>query len=312
MQQTSATALKVGLGISAAGTVVADARAAEQAGYDFIGCGDHLFFHGPTPSTFIHLAAAAGATSTLGLVTTIALAPLYPPAMLAKLAAALDVVSHGRFELGLGAGGENAAEFEAVGVPVESRFKRLEETLVVLRRLFAGGTVDYDGVFTRLPGVELLPGPVQPGGPPIWLAGRKDGAMRRAGRHADVWMPYMIDPGGLARTAARVGEYAEASGRAPGSVAAAAFLWVCADDDGDWARSTGIRHVSQTYGQDFAPLADRYLVLGTPEEVAARLGEYAAAGATRIVLQRAAPAADQERLSTTLAHGVLPLMRPQS
>lgn len=302
-------ALRVGLGISAAETVTADAVAAEEAGYDFVGCGDHLFFHGPAPSTFVHLAAAAGATSTIGLVSTIALAPLYPPAMLAKLAGALDAVSHGRFELGLGAGGENAGEFEAVGVPVASRFQRLEEALVVLRRLFGGGPVDYDGAFTRLRGVELEPPPARPGGPPIWLAGRKDGAMRRAGRYADVWLPYMVDPAGLARTSARVEEHAEAAGRGRGAVAPAAYLWVCADEDGDWARSTGIGHVSRTYRQDFAPLADRYLVLGTPERVAARLEEYADAGATRLVLQRAAPAEHQQRLTETLAGAVLPLLR---
>lgn len=104
-------------------SVAADARAAEDAGYDGISWGEHLFFHGPTPNAFVTMAAAAGATT-------------------------LGQVSNGRFDLGVGVGGEYPAEF--------------------------------DGDFARIPGLALAPQPVQDGGPPIWLGGRCPAALRRA------------------------------------------------------------------------------------------------------------------------------------
>lgn len=301
----------VGIGVSTAETVVAEAIAAEQAGFDFIGSGDHLFFQGPAPSVFVNLAAAAGATTRIGLVSTIALAPLYPPALLAKLALSLDRVSHGRFGLGLGAGGENAGELRAVGVDPAARFRRLEECLDVLRAAFTGGPVEHRGEACEVHGEVFDPGPVRPGGPPIWLGGRKDGAMRRAGRYADVWLPHLIDPAGLRRSTERVREVAAEAGRPPERIIPAAFLWVRADDDGDRARQQGVRHVSATYGLDFSPWADRYLVLGTPDDVAARLQEYVDAGARRLLLQPAAGDADRADILATLRERVLPALRRQ-
>ena len=98
--------LRIGITIDNPGMVVADAKRAEELGFDLLGCGEHLFFHGPTPNAFAMLAAAAAATTRIGLVTSVALLPLYPAAMVAKLAAVIDNISQGRFELGVGAGGE--------------------------------------------------------------------------------------------------------------------------------------------------------------------------------------------------------------
>ncbi|BBY22052.1 LLM class flavin-dependent oxidoreductase [Mycobacterium stomatepiae] len=73
-------------------TVIEDARHAEDRGLDFLGCGEHLFFHGPTPNAFAMLAAAAGATTRIRLVSSIALPPLYPAAIVAKIAATIDII----------------------------------------------------------------------------------------------------------------------------------------------------------------------------------------------------------------------------
>lgn len=89
--------MRVGLSPGDLSTLADDARHAEQLGFDDVACGEHAFFHGAAPNAFVALAAAAGATSTVGLVSAISLAPLYPPALFAKLVASLDVVSGGRF-----------------------------------------------------------------------------------------------------------------------------------------------------------------------------------------------------------------------
>jgi len=302
--------MKIGLNTGNADSAVRDAQAAERYGFDYLGCGEHLFFHGPQPNAFVQLAAAAGATSTIRLVSSITLLPLYPAALAAKLAASLDRVSGGRFELGVGAGGEFPAEFEAAGVDPADRFRRLDEGLRVIRALFSGDATTFDGEFTALTDVTLDPPPVQPGGPPIWLGGRKRGAIRRAGRLADVWMPYMVDPQGLATSLAEARLAAADAGRAGGAVSGAVFAWTCVDEDRGWARETGIATVSATYAQDFTRLADRYLVLGTPDDVVARFQEFADAGADRILVQIAAGPGEQQRVIRTLAEQVLPRLRP--
>ena len=298
--------LRLGLNTSDVDTVAADAQAAEAAGFDYLGCGEHLFFHGPVPNAFITLAAAAGATTTIRLVSTITLLPLYPAALAAKLAATLDRVSGGRFELGIGAGGEYPPEFAAVGVDPATRFRRIDEALTVLRLLFRGEPTTFAGEYTTLDGVTLDPAPTRPGGPPLWLGGRKDGALRRAGRFADVWMPYMVDPTRLAAGMDRVRDLAEAAGRARDDVTGAVFLWTCVDGDESWAREHGIAAVSSTYAQDVTPLADRYLALGTPEQVAGRIAEFAQAGASTVMIQVAAGPEDRSRVLRTITEELLP------
>jgi probable F420-dependent oxidoreductase len=304
--------MKVGLAISDVDCAVRDARAAEELGFDYVASGEHLFFHGPTPNAFVQLAAAAGATTTIRLVSSIALLPLYPPALAAKLAASLDRVSNGRFEFGVGSGGEYPPEFEAVGVDLGTRFRRVDEALEVLQRLFTGERVSFDGEFTVLRDVALDPPPLRPGGPRIWLGGRQASAVRRAGRFADVWMPYMVDPARMHKSLQQVRVAAIDAGRDPDVVSGAVFLWTCVDEDGEWARRTGIARVSATYAQDFTPIADRYLALGTPAEVVARFQEFADAGVDTVLIQIAAEPAEQQRVIATVARDVLPHLRSKA
>ena len=308
-QEPGKAPLQIGLVLGELDHAVAEAQALEAAGFDLLAAGEHLFFHGPVPNAFVTLAAAAGATSRIRLVSSITLLPLYPAALAAKLAATLDRVSGGRFEMGIGAGGEYPAEFTAAGVDPATRFRRVEEGLHVLRELFTGDRVSFDGEFTTLHDVALDPPPVQVGGPPIWLGGRKTGAIRRAGRFADVWLPYMVDPAQLRESLAGVREAAAAEGRDAEAVSGAVLAWTCVDRDGERARRTGIETVSKAYAQDFTPMADRYLVLGTPKQVAERFAEFIEAGAERILIQPACATTERERMIGTLAADVLPALR---
>ena len=300
--------MRVGLMLGDLSRVADEARTAEELGFDYFGSGEHLFFHGAMPNALVALAAAAGATSRIRLLSAVSLAPLYPAALFAKLAVTLDVVSHGRLELGIGAAGEYPPEFEAVGVDPASRFRRIDETLDVLALLGAGGAVDFEGEFTTLHGVTLAPTPVQAPIPPIWLPGRKAAALRRAGRRADVWIPYMVTPEMFGEGLEAVRAAAATAGRSPQSVSAAVFAWTCVDADGDWARRTGIDSVSRTYNQDFSRLADRYLLLGTPKEVTARLRQFAEAGADRVVISIAASRSERTRVLQTIAAELLPAL----
>jgi probable F420-dependent oxidoreductase len=289
--------------------VAAEARWAEEAGFDRVSVGEHLFFHGPTANAFVTLAAAAGATERIRLLSALTIVPIYPLAVLAKLVAGLDQVSGGRFDLGVGVGGEYPPEFVAAGVDVRQRGARTDEALTVLPELLSGEPVTHAGRFAEIPGLALQPPAVQRPGPPVWVGGRKAAAMRRAGRFADVWLPYMYTPEQVASSLAEVDTHAVAAGRPAGSVRGAVFCWGAVDASAERARAAAVDVVSTVYQQDFAPLADRYLLHGDPDRVLARLREYRDAGAEDVVFSPAAPAADRTAMVELFAAEVLPVVR---
>ena len=290
--------------------VAQTARHIESLGYDILSCGEHVAFHTPVPNAFVTLACAAGATQNIKLMSGITLLPLYPAALAAKMGAALDVASNGRFMLGVGVGGEIPKEFEACGVPLGERGARTNEALEVIRKLWTGDAVDFAGRFNTLNDVSIQPPPIQNPQPPIWVAGRQAAAMRRAGRYADGWLPYMYTPEQLQESLVQIREHAEAAGRDPDSVQAGIFLWSSVHEDGEYARQTAIDYLSKNYAQDFTKLVSRYALTGNPQECAGRLREYVEAGATLAILAPACPAGPASKASVELmAHEVMPSFR---
>lgn len=286
--------------------LIALARRAERLGFDYFCCGEHVFFHGPITNAFVGLAAAAGATERIRLLSALTVLPAYPAALAAKLVACLDQVSGGRFELGVGVGGEHPPEFEAVGVPLAERGRRADEALALLARLFTGEPVDFDGAFTTVHGQALDPVPAQRPGPPVWVGGRRKAAIRRAARYADVWLPYLVDPARLAASLAEVRDRAREHGR---TVRGAVYCWTAVHPDPVRARRTAVTEVGRTYRQDFSGLADRYLLFGSPNQVVARVAEYADAGAADLVFAPACPADELEAMVDLFAAEVLPAVR---
>ncbi len=299
--------MRVGLTLGGDQSAVArEAKGAEAAGFDMIATGEHLFFHGPVPNAFVSLAAAAGATTTIRLLSSLTVLPLYPPALAAKLATSLDQVSGGRFDFGVGVGGEFPDEFTAAGVDVKERGARTSEALELLKAFWSGERVHHEGKFARVPGLAIKPGALQSGGPPLWMGGRKDAAIRRAGRYADFWMPYMYTPEQLAESLGKVRDAAERAGRDPQSVRGAIYCWSAVDEDGTQSRQWAIDAVSTIYQQDFSKLADRYLLFGSPDQVAARVAEYQAAGAETLVFAPVADGARRQQIVDVFAQHVLP------
>jgi probable F420-dependent oxidoreductase len=262
---------------------VADtARLIEQLSYDFIGVGEHVAFHSPTTNGFIALAIAAGATTNVRLVSAITILPLYPAALAAKMTAELARLSEGRFELGAGMGGEFPAEFEACGVDPAERVPRMEEALAVIRLLLSEEHVSFSGRFTTLTDVTLMPRPGHP--VPVWLGGRKQRAIRRAARLADVWMPYLYTPEQFARSLASIRDEAEACGRGADAVDGALLSFTVVGDDGELCRRRAGELLSVVYGADMRSVAQRYVLAGAPEEIAEQISAYREAGVRRLLL----------------------------
>ncbi len=297
-----------GIGLRRVDTVAADAKLAEQLGYDFVVTGEHVFFYGPIGNGLISLATAAGATERIKLMSTITLVPLYPAALLAKQVAALDRVSNGRFHLGVGVGGEYPKEFEACGVPVEERGARTNESLEVMTRLWTEDNVEFQGRFTRLPGVTLDPKPVQKPHPPIWISGRSDAAMRRCARFGSGWLPYMYTPEMLAESLTRIDQAAQAADRQT-AIKPGLFIFFAVHEDRDEALRMASEKLSLQYNQDFSKLVGRYALAGNPDDCIARLQEYVDAGARTIVLNSACDADYVERNEALLASAVIPALK---
>ena len=269
--------------------IVASATESEQLGFDILGCGEHVSFYGDTANGFISLAVAAGATQRIRLMTTITLVPLYPAALLAKLGAALDVASEGRFMLGVGVGGEFPNEFDACGVPVKQRGSRTNDALEVVTRTWSDTNVTYDGRYTRLDDFSLKPLPIQKPRPPIWVSGRKDAAMRRAARYGDGWLPYMYTPEHLAESVGKIRSFGDEAGRDLSGFVPGLYIFTAVNEDGERAVKMASDRLSKQYSQDFSELVHKYALAGTPEQCRARLEEYIEAGARTIILSSACP-----------------------
>jgi probable F420-dependent oxidoreductase len=286
-----------------------EARRAEELGFDYLLTGEHIMFHGATANTLISLAAAAGATERIKLMSGIVLAPLYPVALLAKQASVLDVVSGGRFSLGVGVGGEFPKEFDAVGVPVEERGARTNEALEVLDKLLTERDVVYHGRFVDLDGITISPHPVQKPRMPFWVAGRKEVAMKRVARYAEGWLPYMYTPEMLADSVARIEEFTAEAGRPPGSVRIGLYIFSCVHEDRSKALELANQQLSRQYNQDFSKMVEKYTIAGDPEGCAGRVAEYVEAGATAVMFGNGCPPDYVETNTRLLGEAVLPLCR---
>jgi alkanesulfonate monooxygenase SsuD/methylene tetrahydromethanopterin reductase-like flavin-dependent oxidoreductase (luciferase family) len=258
------------------------ARELEEMGFDYATTGEHVAFHGPVANGFIALAAAAGATSRIGLLSTVTLLPLYPAVLAAKLAAELARHSQGRFALGVGIGGEFPPEFDAVGATTHDRVARTDEALEVLRRLLREDEVTFDGRFTHFKGLTIAPRPAAP--PEIWVGGRKGSAVERTARYGDVWFPHFFSPERVASSLEDVRVRAAAQGRDPSEITAAIHLWTTIDDNRYSAETAAAAALSATYGMDMSNAVDRYTLVGTPDNCTERLGEYHAVGVRRFIL----------------------------
>src|SRR5438128_3203183 len=159
------------------------------------------------------LATYVPITSRLRLGTAVFLLALRAPAIAAKVTATLDALSGGRLIFGVGVGGENPKEFEVCGVPHGERGARVSEAIDVVRTLWRDTPATFKGRFTEFEGVSIDPKPVQKPGPPIWVGGRSDAALARAGRQGDGWISYVVQPERYKQSVTKIEAAAEAAGR---------------------------------------------------------------------------------------------------
>ncbi len=226
------------------GAVRAYALGVEALGFSHLLAYDHVLGADPTvhtgwagpydlATTFHEPLVMFGflaAITDLELVTGIIILPQRQTALVAKQAAEVDLLTGGRFRLGVGVGW-NAVEFEALGQAFERRGRRIGEQVELLRRLWTEPSVTHVGEFDTITGAGLSPLPVQR--PiPIWMGGSSEATYRRIGRLADGWFP-MVRPGpDLDRAQATIADAASAAGRDTGAIGMeGGIAWDMADPE---------------------------------------------------------------------------------
>ncbi len=270
----------VRLGATAAMTLDA-ARRAEALGLDGITAGDHVTFYGYGNDGLITLAAIAAVTERVELKTSVYLLPLRHPVPVALQIAQIDQLSMGRLVLGVGIGGEDPHEFTSCGVDPRTRGARTNEAIQILRRLWREDNVSFAGRHFQLDGVTVYPKPFR--AVPIYVGGRSDAALLRAGRYGNGYTGIWQSLDRFRQAKEIIGEAATAAGRDPAEIEMGIQFWAAAGPDRAAARAGVAARMEATYRVPFERF-ERYTPFGTPGEIAEFVAAYVEAGARHVNL----------------------------
>jgi probable F420-dependent oxidoreductase len=285
------------------------ARRVDELGFDSLWTGDHVSFHGAIYDSLTLLSSYVGITTRVRLGVGVYLLALRHPTVAAKITSTLDVLSGGRLIFGVGVGGENPKEFEACGIPHNERGARVSEGIDVVRTLWRDAPATFKGRFTQFEGVSIDPKPVQKPMPPVWVGGRSDAALARAGRQGDGWISYVVQPERYQQSLAKIEAAAAAAGRSLDRFEKAHLTFITMGRDYESAERVWVARLSERYAQDFAPLARKYGIIGTAAQCAEQLHRYIEAGCTYFVLDAICNAADEASQIEAFAAELFPKFR---
>jgi probable F420-dependent oxidoreductase len=247
------------------------AQTAEAVGLDSYWLADHLIYRYPERDengcweVFTFLSAVAAATSKIALGPLVACTSFRNPALLAKMADALDEISNGRFILGLGAGWHEP-EYDAFGYPFDHRAGRFEEALGIIVPLLHEGSVDFHGKYYEVTESVLRPRGPSPKGPPILIGAKGERMLRLTATYADAYNTvWHTDTSRVVEMWGKVREACDAVGRDPATLELTAGVFVGFPDLG--------------YTPD-----DGNAITGTDEEIAAQLQAFADVGVTHLTV----------------------------
>jgi probable F420-dependent oxidoreductase len=202
------------------------AQTAEALGFSHILAYDHVLganpdrpggwrgpytYRDPFYEPFVLYSFMAAVTQSIGFVTGVIILPQRQTALVAKQAATLDVLSHGRLRLGVGLGW-NEVEYVALNQDFHTRGRRIEEQVEVLRELWTKPLVSFHGRWHTIPDAGINPLPVQR--PiPIWFGGHADAVLQRTARLGDGWLPNHPSPDHVQPLLQKLDEYLAQYGR---------------------------------------------------------------------------------------------------
>ena len=272
---------------------------AEELGYSSLWVNDFLL--APRIEALTMLAAVAPLTTRVTLGTAALLPVLRRPVQAAQTLASIDLLSGGRLVLAVGAafpGPFGVPQHALSEVPWERRFTRLDETVALWRQLWTAqeGGGSFHGSVLSFEDLPPMTAPLRPGGPPVWLGGASESALRRTGTHYDGWMPYPPSADGYAGGLAAVRAAAAEAGRDSAAVTPALFVSVVITDTVEQGREQLDAFARASYGLPLDQLEQiQALAAGPPEVVADKLRGYVAAGARHLAVRIATTTLESQR-----------------
>ncbi|MHB8644929.1 MAG: LLM class flavin-dependent oxidoreductase [Thermomicrobiales bacterium] len=247
------------------------AVAAEAVGFDSFWLPDHLIYRPHEPDqlgcweVFTFLSALASVTSTIALGSFVAATSFRNPALLAKMADALDEISGGRFLLGLGAGNWEP-EHTAFGYPFDHRAGRFAEAIQIIAPLLRNGRADFHGQYYEATECVLRPRGPSPSGPPIWVGAKGERMLRIIAKYADASIAiWPITPAQVATHWEKIVAACKEVGRDPTTLGLTVGTFVHLPENG-------------------RPADDDGAISGTHEEIAAQLQAFAAVGVRHLIV----------------------------
>jgi len=251
------------------------------------------------PVTF--LSYIAGRLRKMKFGTSTLVLPTRNPVVLAKELATLDFLSQGRLFPAIGLGGDESKDLPAVGVTKKERAGRTDEMIVLMRRLWTEENVTFTGKYFAVDDATIMPRPWQKNGPPIWIGGRSEAALRRTGRLGDGWLVSSASPAEVEVGIKTIRRYAaEANREVPDDHYGVLIPFYFADN-ADRAFELG--------GHSIRPRADlptsEFTAFGTADEVRAKVKAYIAGGATKFIMRPCGPFAGWREQTEILAKEVI-------
>jgi probable F420-dependent oxidoreductase len=277
----------------------------ERWDIDSIWVSDRIVAPRPTLDPIVFMAYLASRMRNMKFGTSALVLPTRQPVLLAKQLATLDFLCRGRLLLVVGLGGDDSEDFAAAGVRKEERGKRADESIVLMKKLWSEEKVTFDGQFYSVHDLTLLPRPHQKGGPPVWVGGRSQAALRRVGKLADGWLVSSVTPKEVAAGIEAIRTHAAEAGReVPKDHYGVLVPYLIAANSDEAERLAG---PSIRRRQDLA--LHEYSALGTAERVQEKLREYIEAGATKFVMRPFGPKESLRDQVEILAKEVIPALQ---
>jgi probable F420-dependent oxidoreductase len=280
----------------------------EELDCDSLWVSDRLVSSALTLEPITFLSYIAGRLRRMKFGTSTLVLSTRNPVILAKELATLDYISQGRFFPAVGLGSDDAKDFAAVGVNKKDRAQRSEEAIVLMRRLWTEENLSFNGKFFSIEDVTITPRPWQKGGPPVWIGGRSQAALRRTGRLGDGWLVSAASAAEVADGINSIRAYAAKAGRAVPEDhygVLLPFYFAGSRDEAYESAKNSIRSRPELSPFEFT-------ALGTPGDVSQRIQEYINVGATKFVMRPCGPFEGWREQTEILAREVIsPLQTPE-
>jgi probable F420-dependent oxidoreductase len=276
----------------------------EQGGLDSIWQTDRIVSRTPILECMTTLAAIAGRTRRIKFGVNVVSVALREPVLLARQCATIDVLSGGRLLPGFGIGSPRGAEWAAMHIDTSTRGRKTDEALAIIRRLWAGEALDFDGRHFKLTNASIAPLPVQPD-LPMWIGGSSDAAIKRTARVGTGWQAGPETPAAVAEVIAGIKAALLETGRTIDEDhygAAFAFRFGGPDDQ-------GVAKVMEQYRARTGRDPNALFAIGDADMILQRLSDYIEAGASKFILRPIADG-DADMLAQTrrLIEEVLPVV----